>query len=1069
MGFGRWFIEHAGEIALSVTLLLLIPVVFIGFLIPTDLRFLILIPLIPIVIIMLIVFLILVLLHRLQFKMGVRNLVRHKSDTVIAILGFMIGTSIICSSLAIGDTMNNMIETLVYEEFDLRDEYLVVMNETGGNHLFDGDTAQNVSDMIWSINQEEGKDLIDGVSWETRLSGAVINLETNLTEPLMFLNAFSPHTEDGFGPLKIDGKPIDLDLAMDEVYVTKESAELIEGEKGQRLMISSGADFKLFTIKEIVDDDGRAAWGSNNIFFSFQSLWNLYNLTDVTNEDPGKDRDWTGGLYNILFISNEGGRVEGGELCPEVVDLVDEKLKSVPDPIDQRKSLEITADKKTSVDESKAAMSTFTQMFLALGTFSIIAGVALIINIFVMLSEERKEEMGISRAVGMKRRHLRMTYLFEGTIYSLISSGVGVILGVATGFFIILAVEKIIESFAGSGFEILQYYSVSPVSLIFAFIGGFSITLATTLFITQKIAKLNIVSAIRNTPIPITTSKLIILGWKTLGVWDESKKDSDGSRTAKVVDLLLNTMTLSGTLMIIIGTSIFIWGIRIETLWPVMLGISLVPIGLGLWIRNFINERLTYNIVAVLVLIFWVMPSPSPWMDYAADLEMFILSGVFMVSAGVLILVWNTDIILWVIERLVSLIRLSPAAIKMAISYPVKKRFRTGVTIFMFALIIFTITGMSMIVHVFNINIESFEKDVGGGYEIIGISNTGEIQDIEAEMTESEAFGDINWDRTVSLTNGLLLVNVSLPFGLGHEEIPLTCGGISEKFMLTNQYGFNSVAWDLIGLEDESERSDTKVWQALMQDPDYIIVDSSFGESDFSGPPGMGMTVDVGDTLHLVALNGTSYDKTVIGISKLLGTRGVFLYEPYAEEYFGVTEKTIHFISIKEGEDVRDVANQMRKDLIRYGFYAIVVSEIIEDILTIQNNFFNLFNAFLALGLIIGIVGLGIVTLRSVYERRHEIGMMRAIGFKRKAVVGTFLMESGFIAGSGLIVGTILGIILGWILWRDGMDETLPEFGIPWLKLLLIVGAAFAVALLFSIPPAFKAARVAPADALRYE
>ena len=94
---------------------------------------------------------------------------------------------------------------------------------------------------------------------------------------------------------------------------------------------------------------------------------------------------------------------------------------------------------------------------------------------------------------------------------------------------------------------------------------------------------------------------------------------------------------------------------------------------------------------------------------------------------------------------------------------------------------------------------------------------------------------------------------------------------------------------------------------------------------------------------------------------------------------------------------------------------------------------------------------------------------MRAIGFKRKQVVVSFLGESAFIAGSGLLTGTILGIVVGWIIWRDGMDDLLPEFGIPWLKLTLIVAVALLFALASSIPPSLKASRVSPAEALRYE
>ena len=58
--------------------------------------------------------------------------------------------------------------------------------------------------------------------------------------------------------------------------------------------------------------------------------------------------------------------------------------------------------------------------------FSIAVGVLLIFLIFVMLAAERRAEMGMSRAVGLKRRHLTQMFLFEGTAYTLAASVVGV-------------------------------------------------------------------------------------------------------------------------------------------------------------------------------------------------------------------------------------------------------------------------------------------------------------------------------------------------------------------------------------------------------------------------------------------------------------------------------------------------------------------------------------------------------------------------------------------------------------------------------------------------------------------
>ena len=64
-------------------------------------------------------------------------------------------------------------------------------------------------------------------------------------------------------------------------------------------------------------------------------------------------------------------------------------------------------------------------MFFVLGSFSVIAGLLLIVNIFTMLGEERKSEMGMSRAIGMKKTHLRKLFVYEGLVYACVAAGIG--------------------------------------------------------------------------------------------------------------------------------------------------------------------------------------------------------------------------------------------------------------------------------------------------------------------------------------------------------------------------------------------------------------------------------------------------------------------------------------------------------------------------------------------------------------------------------------------------------------------------------------------------------------------
>src|SRR5205807_1408840 len=75
----------------------------------------------------------------------------------------------------------------------------------------------------------------------------------------------------------------------------------------------------------------------------------------------------------------------------------------------------------------------FTQLFGAFGAFSVLAGILLLVNIFVMLAQERKTELGMLRAIGLRRNRLVGSFSLEGWFYAIASSVVGALVGVAIG------------------------------------------------------------------------------------------------------------------------------------------------------------------------------------------------------------------------------------------------------------------------------------------------------------------------------------------------------------------------------------------------------------------------------------------------------------------------------------------------------------------------------------------------------------------------------------------------------------------------------------------------------------
>ena len=130
------------------------------------------------------------------------------------------------------------------------------------------------------------------------------------------------------------------------------------------------------------------------------------------------------------------------------------------------------------------------------GLFSVMVGVLLIFLIFMMLAAERRAEMGISRAIGTKRRHLIQSFLAEGAAYSILAGAVGSGFGVLVSWVLISWMGNLLAGVSGSSFG----FDIKPRSLIVAYCLGMIITFLTVMFSSWRVSRLNIVAAIRDLP-----------------------------------------------------------------------------------------------------------------------------------------------------------------------------------------------------------------------------------------------------------------------------------------------------------------------------------------------------------------------------------------------------------------------------------------------------------------------------------------------------------------------------------------------------------------------------------------
>src|SRR5690606_34815011 len=153
------------------------------------------------------------------------------------------------------------------------------------------------------------------------------------------------------------------------------------------------------------------------------------------------------------------------------------------------------------------------------------------------------------------------------------------------------------------------------------------------------------------------------------------------------------------------------------------------------------------------------------------------------------------------------------------------------------------------------------------------------------------------------------------------------------------------------------------------------------------------------------------------------------------------------------------------------GGQAVSIQDQLEDSQRQSRGLFAIIQGFMGLGLIVGVAAVGVIAFRSVVERRQQIGVLRALGYRRDLVAFSFVFESAFVVGTGIVAGLVTGLFMSWNLTRSesfGGSGDAP-FIIPWSLLGVIIGAAIVAALLMAWLPARQAARIAPAEALRYE
>ena len=735
-----------------------------------------------------------------------------------------------------------------------------------------------------------------------------------------------------------------------------------------------------------------------------------------------------------------------------------------------------TAVKVEATEAAAQSSGIIAGMFLVFGTFTIAAGVLLVLTIILMLAESRRTELGVLRAIGISRSDARALAVQEGVIIASMAGVIGAFVGLGLAWLISVAFDNI---FAAAGSDLFTF--AWDWSSVFAgWSWGFLIAIITLWGSALWTSKLNIVSALKGGVVRLQEGipwVLLLVQIATFGA------------TAVFMLLLLVfgfdsglaylLWTIGGILGLISIVPIFTWEL------PVLLKSKSSK-----WKNRARNSgRNTLAWLGGLILLWTIAFEPFDPVrnNMTPDEFSFILLGLFEVFAGVLLLTSAAPMLVSKVGRSQFFTKRWGPVLPVALAHPLSTPVRTAVVMGMFSITVFSVIVLSGYTEQFDNYSSSFVEDTEGEFELMLTASRSRPLELSSDPLE--------WNLTTPLQDEIDAVGkvyrseVFLEDSSG-ERMPYILRGFDDGF--ANHGGLPLHLWDE-SLGDTAEEA----WISIGNRDDIVVVDASFGlELSTDGTGISMMSFSIGDSISLIDLSNPGNTRTVVvgGFleqSSYLFSPGVWISDVISQEQFD-SRLTRMYVSLSDeakpsssfdsseiqtfsaagkSAELRiasaELAEQLEEKLNDEGASVSVISE---DVMLIQSlviALLGIFEGYLALGLIVGIAGIGVVTVRSVSERRKTIGILRALGYRKRMVTATFLVEVSWVGLLGILNGVLVAIGFHRSLYKSFWEGQGADFALPWASIITVLVGGWLLIIIATILPIRAASKIPPSAALR--
>ncbi len=409
-------------------------------------------------------------------RLAVREVLRRGWQSLLVVAGLAVGSAGITAALIAGDAVNESALLNAYRTWAGTD---VVVAAPDGSSF--------PAAVVDRLRADPGVAAqTDGVQGGFELVAPVANPAVRAVDHDVRIIGFDPAVQGPFGSYVLtDGTSTHgEELAARQVLVTERLADSLSASRGDRLSVTLPSGPLEVTIGGVVRSEGAGAFGLRPAVHA-----PLDALGPLTAEVQ----------VNVVRVSAIGDVRTGVDASPAARAAVEAALAGTP------LALEVREVKAAELESATAGTAWFRAMLGGLSTLLVAAGLTLVVNLALMLSEERRPRLGILRALGLWRRDLVRLAVLEGALYSLGATLVGVTVGAAVGSLLARQFVVALTQITGDVVDLSLVVPLRPATIAVAFSAGALLTLATVWLASRRTARMTITAAIRDLPEPART------------------------------------------------------------------------------------------------------------------------------------------------------------------------------------------------------------------------------------------------------------------------------------------------------------------------------------------------------------------------------------------------------------------------------------------------------------------------------------------------------------------------------------------------------------------------------------